>query len=385
MINFFVIFMSILFITTPLEARRIYPKNIAEFMQLYPQTKLIQCTENKAFEYRPFPLYQEHSDTCFPSKGFHNDISIIEVPNGVAYIDKGRYVFVNDIFLKETQVKNIEPFGGSQYIQRDDLESVQKVSGRVVVLNHVWVSMYFHWLADILGQLALLEINNIEYDYIWVPYHAKHMKETLDIWGIDPAKIIPLSLDQAITADTLIVPTSVGQNDVLIIDHVNYYPDFILKYVRDKILDGMKKRTPSKKFSSKVFISRKLATRAVPNEDEIFALFEPFGFERYELTLLSVEEQISLFHNAESIVAFMGSGSTSIMFCRPGTMYTEIIQSFVDATFCFVCDIFNLKYNCINASSYDDLINGNPCSLGRPLPLDIIEDYINTHFKEQHD
>jgi len=388
MIIFLFILMSIVALTPLLEARRIYSKTISEFVQEYPQTKWTLCTQNYGFDRAVFPLYQEYSQSCFPSKGYHTDISVIEVPNGVGEIviigDLGdhQHIFVNDVFVQETMIKNYGPFGGNQYIERDALKSVQKVTGRVAILNHLCPHIYGHWIFDILGQLALLEIYNIQYDYLWIPYDAKFMKETLEIWGIDSAKIIPMSLDCAIAADTVIVPMSVGQNDVLIHYHVNYYPDFVLKYVSDKLLSDIKKLDQIKNFSKKIFISRKNGYRSVSNEDEVFALFEPFGFERYELTSLSIEEQITLFNNATTVISFVGSGSTNIIFCRPETHYIEILQSVVDATFFFISDTFKLKYSCINATTYNDLFWGHPCGAGRELPLNVVQNFIKDHYFE---
>ena len=205
------------------------------------------------------------------------------------------------------------------------------------------------------------------------------MQEALNIWGINPNKIIPLSSNLCLQADTIIIPTSVTQIDTLVYG-ANYNVDFILQHVRQKLL-GTIKSVRADTFGQKIFISRKDAggKRMIPNEDEIFALFEPLGFKRYELTKLSLSEQIALFHNAKTLVSFLGSGSTNIMFCKPETHYIEIIQSLVDATFFYVADMFQLQYSFIDLSTLQDLKHGGPWSCAQPIPINIVQDFLDEH------
>lgn len=359
-----------------LDARRIFPKTILEFVQEYPLTKHIQCTRNYAFSYEPFPLYQEYAHNYFPNKGYHTDISIIEVPNGIAYIDSGSHVFVNDTFIKETQVKLLEPFQGRDFIERDDLASVFKVSGRVAVINHLYSYNYGLFILEMLTQLALLELYGVEFDYLWIPHGADWIQELLDIWGIDRAKIIPVYINHALQADTIILPTSVTQNDVLVFN-TNYHPDFLIKYVREKILQGMKKREISIELPEKIFISRKDARRFAPNEDEIFALFEPLGYRRYELIYLTPTQKIALFMNAKKIISFMGSGSANIVFANPEAHYFEIMHEVVEASYCYICRTLGINYSCINATTFEDLLHGQVWNIGREIPLDLFKKYIH--------
>jgi len=381
MIHFILIMAGFFLDTQFLEARRIHPKSIAEFVQKHPQTKWIQCTKDYMFEYPPFPLYQEHKDSYFPNKGYHRDISIIEVPNGVAYIDNSNHVYVNDIFVTETQLKLLEPFQGSQYIERPDLNYVARVPGKVAVINHLYPYNYGLFVLEMLTQIALLEIYNVEYDYLWIPYGCDWIQELLDIWGIDRAKIIPLYLDRAIQADAIILPTSVTQNDVLVFN-TNYHPDFLIKYVRAKILNGMKQRGVTIDLPKRIFISRKDARRFAPNEDEIFALFEPLGYRRYELVHFTPTQKIALFMNAEKIISFMGSGSANIVFADQNVHYFEVIHEVVEASYYFICQTLGVKYSCINASTYNELLYGQVWNIGREIPLDLFKNYISQHSLE---
>ncbi len=253
--------------------------------------------QDYTFFYSEFPLYPEHKQNYFPNTGHHTDLSILEIPHGVVSIqayNSAVYVFVNDCFIKETQIKALDPFKGKLSLQEADLKDVLHIEGRVAVLNHLYSWVYGLFIPEILSALALLEIQGVEYDYLWIPCELGYQKEALDIWGINSDKLIHLSHGQTLSADTIILPTSISQNKGKMIFNVNYIPDFLLKYVRKKMLDGVAKMNIQMKFPEKIFISRKDASHArkVPNEDEVFALFEPYGFVRYELSTLTADELV---------------------------------------------------------------------------------------------
>ncbi len=359
-----------------------------EFAQENPHAQVLQCTKDYPFNFKPYPLYPELAEEKFPNQGLFKDFYIISIPNGVAHFCNynlwgiNGLIFINDYFIKECQIKALSPF----YLNKINSIEVQQstnnysIPGSLAICSHIYPDCYGHFMLDILCQLALLEIFNIEYDYLCIPYHATFMKEALDLWGIDPEKIIPLQFNLEIRADTIILPTSTTQTQKNVIN-TNYTADFLIQYVSKKLLNGALKQNIDFQTSPKVFISRKDAhnKRFVPNEDEIFKLFEKYGFERYELTKLSLAQQILLFHNADEIISFLGSGSLNIIFSKPKTKYIEIIQTLLDATFFFLANISNLDYHVIDATNPEDIKNSNPSSKGRTINLEIINNFLKTN------
>jgi hypothetical protein len=366
--------------TTPLQATLIYQKTVDDFVLNFPDTQVIQCTKDYSFNHNPFPLYQKYSQKYFPASGQLTDVFIIQIPQATAYFDKKGYVFINDCFIKETQLKDLNFFNNQNFINQEN-EIIQNinVSGKVAIISHLYPYCYGLYVFDMLSQLALLELYNIEYDYLCIPYYEKFMQEFLELWQIDHNKIIPLTRGVQINASTIIMPTSISQEKTYA-KCANYYVDFLLKYVREKIIQSIQS-TNQTSSPEKIFISRKDAggKRAIPNEDEVFALFEPLGFVRYELTPLSVAEKVALFYHAKAIVSFVGSGSTNIMFCKPGTHYIEISQKMIDATFYFITDMLQIKYSSINNSILYNLYYGGPWSTPAPLSLDCVKKFIANH------
>lgn len=361
-----------------------------EFAEQNQGTQVLQCTKDYPFNFKPYPLYPKYAQTRYPNQGLFQDTYIISVPNGTAYFCNydlwsiNGLIFINDYFIKECQIKTISPF----YLHKTKTIEVQqstnnyRMQASLAICSHLYPKCYGHFVLDVLCQLALLEIFKIEYDYLCIPYNTKFMQEALDLWGIDQRKIIPLTFNMSITADKIIVPTSVTQTKKLV-QNINYSMDFLIKYVRTKLLNGALKQKTDFSIEPKIFISRKDAKnkRFVPNEDEIFNAFENHGFKRYELANLSLAEQILLFHNAQKIVSFVGSGALNIIFCKPNTKYIEIVQSMIDATFFFLGNIVDIDYSCIDASTVYDVICSHPCSKARPIDIKIIESFLDKYSK----
>jgi capsular polysaccharide biosynthesis protein len=371
--------------TTQSTTQIITEVSATEFAQLNPQAQVLQCTKDYPFNFKPYPLYPEYAQEKFPHQGLFQDMYILSVPNGTAHFCNyplwaiNGLIFINDYFIKECQIKNISPFYLNKIKTIEVQQSVHNytIPGSIAICSHIYPDCYGHFMLDVLCQLALLEIFNIEYDYLCIPYHTKFMQEALNLWGIDQEKIIPLQFNLSVKADTIILPTSTTQiHDITV--NANYTADFLIEYVSKKLLDGVMKKNIHLQTSSKVFISRKDAhnKRFVPNEDDIFKLFENYGFERYELTKLSLAEQILLFHNAQEIVSFVGSGSLNIIFSQPKTKYIEITQTMLDATFFFLANIADIDYRFIDATNPEDIKHSNPCSRGRSINLEIISNFL---------
>lgn len=392
---FFIALSAIAILVNPLQAQRIYSKTILEFNELYPETKWIKCTKNYKFDYKPFPLsyiYPHIYPLQYPVQGMFRDVSILEVKNAVGFLRRRLPThpnvfcfYVNNISLKERQVNVLDPLYGQDFLDIPDLENIEKINGRVAVVNHVVPYAYGHFLLDVLSHLALLEIYNVDYDYLWIPYESDFIKEILDVWGIDRSKIISAKLDKPIFADILIVPTAVGQHNLPMGGFGNYYHDFLLRHIRIKLLEAAKRLGIMKQdYPKKIFISRSdsiLNVRKILNEEEVFSLFEPLGYKKLVLTNLSIIEKILIFNNATHIIGVNGAGATHIIFAEAGTYYFEMQHIMIEPTFCFISQMMGLNYVLLDLSTEDDLINGGPMSHGKMVNLNLVKEFIAQHLE----
>ena len=107
-------------------------------------------------------------------------------------------------------------------------------------------------------------------------------------------------------------------------------PDFLLKYAKNddvtsmynyltKLPDIQNALHPSDKYK-KVFLTRGEKARIV-NEKELAVLSEKYGFFIVDASSLNILEQISLFSNAEIVLADYGAGCANVVFCRQSTHF----------------------------------------------------------------
>lgn len=77
-----------------------------------------------------------------------------------------------------------------------------------------------------------------------------------------------------------------------------------------------------------VLISRRhQKLRRLINEDELYALLSPLGFELVAPERLSHAEQVELFAHARIVIGSSGAALTNLLFCQPGTTAIELCPS----------------------------------------------------------
>jgi capsular polysaccharide biosynthesis protein len=321
-------------------------------MPLYPAIQYQKCFDTVAFSCKEkFPLIPR-----LPHQGNFLETFILTLPNARIQTSLGFILFENHFIYELLWGGRLELL--SHVRQMQDHE-VYKFSGRVAVIANVAGDTYAHWLDEVLGRLALLEMYNISYDWLYVCYEKPFMQETLQLWGVDPAKIIQVPCDSrtfSVQADEVIVPSTVIATDLGYKKHIGLYVHpYTAEYVRNKLLCAAKAQNRLVNFSKRVFISRKDAPwRKMINEDQVFKIFEKYGFERYEPSKLSVVDQILLFENAEIVVATHGSALINTMFCKPGTHVIEIFQALIDSSFWYIAHLFNLEYIAIKTLNFKE-------------------------------
>jgi len=320
-----------------------------------------------------------------PNKGTLAESFILTIPHGRVCSKYGWVIADEKYMIRELFMQNYQFYLNVSLVNETPFENLRKVPGRVAVLTRRDVECYAHWIRDILGRLAMLELANIEFDWLYVPTDAPFMKETLSLWGIDPVKIIqPIDDFHYIEADELIVPSITRRipTDSKTFQSTStlasYWTPWIIEHIRNKFLPLAQQKIDKNKFSKKVFISRKDSThRVMLNEDEVFNLFEQHGFKSYILSQMSFLEQVMLFANAEFIIAAHGSGLANLIFANPGTQIIEIFQARPDATECYLAQMCNLKYRAIGTS--EQLYSTG--FQNTTVPTSIIVDIINKLIK----
>lgn len=352
-----------------LHAPTIKSISLSDYLIEYPDNQALWFSGKIPFKFEPFPLCKDVQWRDYPSEGFFSNLYILSIPKGEVFITFQNLPFINHSWIQENQFKNATYFWQTNAFDMDYPETIH-LPGRVVVIAGIYAACYYHWIIDFLSKLAMIEMQGIEYDYLYIQYDKKFMKESLDLWGIDSSKIKPVQLNCAVKSDMFFIPTTANINTITY--HSCYGVDCLLHYIINKLVANVKQKNITMPPCDKIFISRSDASiRRVLNEDDVFALFEARGFKRFTLESLSFAEQVYLFHNAKSVVSFHGSGLTNSIFCKQGTSVLEIFQKRIDASYWYFAQMLQLKYFLIDASD----VQANE-TLDAEMPIALIEDFL---------
>ncbi|MCX5923211.1 MAG: glycosyltransferase family 61 protein [Candidatus Dependentiae bacterium] len=343
----------VVFATTFVFTKELPLISLFDAIEQNKKIEYIHCLDGYQKTFKPFSLV--NWPDLQPSEPFFLPTFFIKIPQGRVYSPRG-YIFCNNLIIKDFMWSNIPAAEQMKRFHIETLKSPESIPGRVAVITHDGWFCYYHWMTEILGRLVLLEEYGIEYDWLYVTTSKPFMKDVLALWGIDENKIItPDGLTNYIQADELIVPSLVS-TILPYVEHPfsSYMQPWIIERIRSKLLPFLDVNKNTKAPEKRIFISRKDARmRRVLNEDEVFALFEPFGFKRYTLDSLSLLEQMSLFNRADIIVASHGAGLTNLIFSKPGTRVIEFFQARPDATYWNLCQILRLNHTCIKTVEFD--------------------------------
>lgn len=397
---------------------------IQNLLQQHPDIEYIKSHDIEPFEYKSFPI--SRFPELQPNKGLFAPTYILKIPNGQVCSVHGWIKKDNNII--QDFIPTCHPLGFNlQALEKQPFTNLKKITGKVAVITSKLDIYYSHWMYNILGRLALLESQGIEYDWLYVACDKPYMKESLALWGIDTKKLLdPLKDFVYIEADELIVPSHIGvripephqyplnwvpleiygpkwnldsskikmpANIKLPDDRLlatistenlfltwaplcgSYFYPWVVEYTKNKFLSFIQNKSFNH-LSQKIFISRGDAKiRNMINEDEIFKLFEQYGFVRYNLAHLSLLEQVALFNNAKCIIGAHGTGFANLIFCKPNTHIIEIFQARSDCCFYYLSQLMNLDHYCIQTEDFHD-IDGNT---NTSVPLFIIQNFINEH------
>ena len=195
-------------------------------------------------------------------------------------------------------------------------------------------SNYYHWMTETLPRIHLLQQSGIPFDFLYVsPLRYQFQYETLALMKIKKDQILEGEKTTHIIPKTLVFPSQVARSCVT--------PQWVIDFLRTLFLGNRQSVTPIRK----IFISRsKSSIRHIINEDEVFNLIEPYGFEKIHLEHLSVTEQAQLINESKVIIGTHGAGMTNIVFAHPEAVIIELFQEHLDSTFFELSTTMKLAY-----------------------------------------
>jgi tetratricopeptide (TPR) repeat protein/capsular polysaccharide biosynthesis protein len=205
------------------------------------------------------------------------------------------------------------------------LPPLKFMDGSVAVLSGLSGNVYFHWMVDVLPRLEVMRCQGINWtDIDWFMVNScrsPFQRQTLEILGIPPHKILESDRYSHIQAEQLVVPSFAG--------HLGWLSDWALRFLRQSFLSKALTALPSNSqlYPERIYISRaKAKYRKIFNESAVINILAKYGFISVALESMSFLEQVALFANAKAIVAPHGSGLTNLIFCDSGAKVVEIFS-----------------------------------------------------------
>jgi len=296
-----------------------------------------QITDDWHYTPAPFAFKQEPEWFCKISGAY-----VLELENASIYSHHG-------IVLCDKQIYQDSLWAWSPlYKSPHDifpLPSIEYCDKTVATIALEGWNNYYHWMTEILPRIHLLQQTNAKYDLLYIaPLNYHYQKDTLELLGVNLEKIIIAEPKTHIQPKKLIFPSQTARSCVI--------PLWVIEFLQNTLLKNYEVKDGKKR----IFISREDSSiRHIINEDEVFTVLEPFGFEKVYMEQLPVIEQAQLIRESEYIVGTHGAGMTNILFAQKGTIVIELLQELVDECFCDLCRTAELEYHGIKTERIPNL------------------------------
>jgi capsular polysaccharide biosynthesis protein len=181
---------------------------------------------------------------------------------------------------------------------------------KAILIHSHWADNYFHWLLDFLPRLKLVE------DFSDVPIllpspTPRFIIQTLDRIGIAPERRV--SPDSGpVQVAKLIFPG--------LLSHTGWPNAEILTWLRQKVLGG-----DPETGTRRLLISRRDASRRrILNEDLLFDVLRPLGFERICPGSLTFAQQAETLAEAKIVIGAHGAGLANMAFAPRSATLIEL-------------------------------------------------------------
>tara|TARA_B100000686_G_C16763504_1_gene960293 strand:+ start:470 stop:2200 length:1731 start_codon:yes stop_codon:yes gene_type:complete len=201
-------------------------------------------------------------------------------------------------------------------------------------------SNYYHWILDYMPRLGLVNtpIIDKETKLIVNSEMASFQLECIDILGIDKNRLVPVPDSTEVKCDELFVTPIPVRGQSLHGTAISWLQDvFATEALLRSKAHGVKR----------LYVSRAdAALRRVVNETSVIEALLPYGFKVVQPEKLSVAEQVSVFSEAEIIIAPHGAALTNVVFAPRGAIVVELSggQRVVPRFFSRLCEDIGHKF-----------------------------------------
>jgi hypothetical protein len=257
-----------------------------------------------------------YADFDVPSTLSFGQDYIVTIPNGRMLSSLGIVISPDNVHFQDLSGGSFRGLAHHPlYYDGMYVPPVKRLRGTAVVLaTGLGQRNYYHWTAEILPRLRLLEQAGVRPDFYCIPKRHHYHYESLELMGIPRERLVTLGKYTHLQADNLLVP-SVNRQEMTR-ENAQYL------YQKIAVPHGGNSKVQT---SAKIYIARRRRHwRSIQNESRLMDRLSKLGFQRYYLEDMSMLEQVQLFYHADTVVGPHGSGLVNLVYCKPGTRVVEI-------------------------------------------------------------
>ncbi len=282
-----------------------------------------------------------HSKTQIENNSIHLDICIFKFENVLINMNSSSFFLLDQkkltVIIERVPQANLcySNYTAGFIKSHNSSNALVRLNRKIIELDNVLFLggngcfNYYHWMIEIIPKLLFISNDLlIKHDikYILCDDSAKSipsfqtlLKLVLEHIGIN-LPVIYVKKDKNVKIKKVFYINNFNNilfNSKKILSQTHYshlYPKSL--YDLRKLLLNF--AAPHVKKIPKIFLARRQSQKRSYNQEEILNFFEKEGFQAIYLEDYSLEEQISIFYQAEFIVGPSGAAWSNLIFCQSG-------------------------------------------------------------------
>jgi hypothetical protein len=254
---------------------------------------------------KAFRLFTRRMETLVPMRiGVFEDGRIL----GTGFV-----ILSRDAIVRESLFKERDPCKALLLSSR----ATVRHRGPVFVAGNSRGAGFYHWMAQVMPAIVHSERLRISFAYA-VPVLGSWMRRSFELVADAAREVVEIPRDRTLRADRIAYATTLSASNIVPLALRNR----VAEILKSKL--GLVGSIPYRK----LYISRAdVRRRPLLNGAELDRFFAEAGFEVITPGTLPLDDQVRLFHEAALVVGPHGGGLTNVMFCQPGAVVYELLQS----------------------------------------------------------
>ena len=288
-----------------------------------------------------------------------------------------------DDFLSTKRITDRKEFFDNRIGLRDVVSEKYFNSGRenksgtgsevIFPLVH-WYKSYYHWIADYLPKLRILDKyekeTGDEPKILIRKDSASYRTQSLELLGYSEDRIIEWSNDDRIISRAVFTNHRRGQAEHSRQDY---------RWLRNQVIDKIEMQEHSSEYDY-IYISRQGEKdgenvhndRSVNEFEKFSELIKSYGFKIVRAEEYSFEEQIQLFNSAKVIMGPHGGGLTNMIFANDPLIIELFPDSKVIPLYSYLSDALKFDYQAVVVESNGDNL---------VIDMDEFENFLSNTFR----